>query len=82
MRRGFVWFGLAVGCLCTVDVFAAEGDLTLNIFVNYGAAYRDGTWVPVDVFVKNEQRDISGSVEVRTYSNTGELQSPVYRVPA
>jgi len=82
LKHGVLRLGLAVGLLLSCGAFAEEGDLTFNIFVNYGAAYRDGTWVPVDVFVNNEQRDISGWVEVKTYSLGGELQSPIYRVPA
>jgi len=74
--------GLAIGLLCAGFAWAEEGDLTINVFVNYGAAYRDGTWVPVDVMVKNEDRDISGWVEVKTISQGGEEQSPIYRVPA
>jgi len=61
---------------------AEEGEIMVNMFVNYGAAYRDGSWVPVDVIVVNDDFDISGWVEVRTFSGTDNPQSPIYRVPA
>jgi hypothetical protein len=61
---------------------AEEGDIIVNMFVNYGAAYRDGSWVPVDVIVANDDFDISGWVEVRTFSGSDTPQSPIYRVPA
>jgi hypothetical protein len=49
--------------------------------VNYGSAYRDGTWAPVDVVVKNDDFNITGWVEVRLLAgNTA--QSPIYRLPA
>ncbi|MFC1734815.1 hypothetical protein ACFL1X_01770, partial [Candidatus Hydrogenedentota bacterium] len=56
-------------------------DIAVNIFINYGFAYRDKTWVPVDVVVRNDAFDISGHVELRTYS-FGRLQSPTYSMPA
>ncbi len=56
-------------------------DIMLDMVVNYGSAYRDGSWVPVDVLVVNDDFHISGWVEVRTFSAMGE-QSPRYRVPA
>ena len=61
---------------------AEEGDIIVNMFVNYGAAYRDGSWVPVDVIVANDDFDISGWVEVRTFLGGDTPQSPIYRVPA
>ena len=67
-----------------VSAFAAggqRGEISVNIFVNYGFAYRDGTWVPVDVIVDNDDVDISGWVEVRAFSGDEE-QSPRYRVAA
>ena len=56
-------------------------DIMVNIFVNYGFAYRQGTWVPVNVLVKNDKEDFSGWVEIRTYG-IDDLESPIYRVPA
>jgi hypothetical protein len=67
-----------------VSAFGAgrgRGEISVNIFVNYGFAYRDDTWVPVDVLVINDDADISGWVEVRTFAGDQE-QSPRYRVPA
>jgi len=61
---------------------AEEGQIMVNMFVNYGAAYRDGSWVPVDVIVANDDFDISGWVEVRTFLGGDTPQSPIYRVPA
>jgi hypothetical protein len=61
---------------------AAAGELTVTVYVNYGSAYRDGSWVPVDVVVNNEQKDFAGIIEVRRISATGEPQSPFYRVAA
>lgn len=59
----------------------AEGEISINLNVNYESAYREGAWVPVDVFVDNNSNDINGFVEVRTFNND-QLQSPVYRVSA
>lgn len=59
-----------------------EDQVLINLDVGYNSAYRDRTWVPIDVYVRNEQSDIQGMVEVRTYTNTGDLQSPIYRIPA
>jgi len=58
-----------------------DGEILVNMFVNYGFAYRQGTWVPVDVFIRNKQEDVEGWVEVRTYADD-ELESPIYRLPA
>ena len=58
-----------------------EGEISINLNVNYRLAYRDSTWVPVDVFVDNNTNDINGFVEVRTYCGDT-MQSPVYRVSA
>lgn len=57
------------------------GDIDITMSVNYGSAYRDGTWVPVDVVVKNKDFNIKGFIEVRTLSN-GAMQSPRYSLPA
>ncbi len=55
-------------------------EISVDMFVNYGFAYRDGTWVPLDVMVRNPERDVKGWLEVRTYA-TDQLQSPIYRTP-
>ncbi|MCP4641291.1 MAG: hypothetical protein GY851_12690, partial [bacterium] len=60
-----------------------EGDLTLDIRTDrFVATYQDGAWVPVDVIVSNNDMDVSGFVEVRLEGATGEVTSPIYRVPA
>jgi hypothetical protein len=56
--------------------------MTLNVKVNHGMSYRDGAWAMVDVFVDNPEKDVTGWVEVTTFSLSGDRQSPVYRVPA
>lgn len=55
--------------------------ISLDLRVNYRFAYRDGSWVPVDVVVLNNDYDVDGYVEVRTFIGN-RLQSPTYRVPA
>ncbi|MEW6350638.1 MAG: hypothetical protein AB1646_16375 [Thermodesulfobacteriota bacterium] len=60
----------------------AAAQVELKVLGNYVSAYRDGSWVPVDVLVTNQGPDIDGSVEVRTIGNTGDPQNPFYRVPA
>lgn len=49
--------------------------------VGYNSAYRNGSWVPVDVLVENEREDVRGHLEVRTLWNTNQAQSPIYRIP-
>ncbi len=73
---------LAIAFLSGLSAKADEESIILNMNVNYGVAYRDASWVPVDVMVHNSERDVSGSVEIRTYDFNGNLQSPIYRVPA
>ncbi|MDX9974029.1 MAG: hypothetical protein RBU21_13680 [FCB group bacterium] len=82
-RRHWAFVLLAAGlALWPAGALAAkdEGDITVNLFVNYGSAFKDKTWAPVDVVVKNEREDVKGWIEVQTYSNDL-LQSPVYRQP-
>ena len=75
-----LFVAMMLGSLCTQSFAARRADnIILNLFVNYGSAYRDGSWVPVDVLVINDDFDISGWVEIRTFSAAGE-QSPRYRV--
>lgn len=60
-----------------------EGVITLDIVTDrFISTYRDGRWVPVDVIVSNNKRDVSGYVEIATYGVSGQRQSPVYRVRA
>ena len=79
-----VWLLAPVlGLLWVQAVWAqpGEGDVFIDVNVNYRLGYRDGTWVPVDVLVDNRMRDFTGYVEVRTYAGDT-LLSPVYRIPA
>lgn len=69
---------LLLPVLCHVS----GADIQVKPVVNYGSAYRDGSWVPVDVLVTNDDSDIDGWVEVRVIGMTGDAQSPFYRVPA
>ncbi len=59
-----------------------EKELLVSLDIGYTTAYRDKSWVPVDVTVTNELKDLDGHVEVRLYDFSGNLQSPIYRVPA
>jgi hypothetical protein len=60
----------------------AEGDLAVDVATDkFLATYRDGSWVPVDVVVNNNDRDISGHIEV-TVLSAGRVSSPVCRCPA
>ncbi len=91
-QSGFLWRNsmrslflslLVVGTLWGGPPAVADDEsIVLNMQVNYGVAYRDGSWVPVDVLVHNSERDVSGSIEVRTYDFNGDVQSPIYRVAA
>ena len=72
---------LLVLTLCS-PAFAAKDEITINMVVNYGSAYRDGAWTPIDVFVDNQQRDVEGWVELRTFGPAGDVQNPIYRVYA
>ncbi len=75
----------AFGCLLLAGCgnrseLDTEGQLTVDMIVNYDGNIAQGTWAPVDVLVMNDARDIEGYVEVRTVV-AGMTQSPVYRVP-
>jgi len=76
-------FVILLGCLLWAGaVHSRDGEsITLNIRINYGSAYRDGSWVPVDLLVSNNAFDVNGSIEIRTFSGEEE-QSPRYRIPA
>jgi hypothetical protein len=54
-------------------------EILIGVDVGFNTAYRNHSWVPIDVTVLNERNDITGFVEVRTYGIAGELQSPVPR---
>ncbi len=57
-----------------------EEEILLSIDVGFNTAYRDKSWVPVEVLIVNEQDDLEGWLEVRCYDGANQLQSPVYRV--
>lgn len=60
---------------------APDDDIIVNIEPRYLTAYRDGSWVPVDVVIRNDKHDINGWVELRRKAGDV-VQSPIYRVPA
>lgn len=83
LRSGMVAAAMLSGMLgACVDAWGANGDLSLEVRINNGMAYRDRTWAAVDVFVDNERSDVEGYVEVVLFSQSGDRQSPTYRVPA
>ncbi|MBI4559617.1 MAG: hypothetical protein HY706_18675 [Candidatus Hydrogenedentes bacterium] len=84
LRGAILWLVLlSPSVMAAVEEEALpDGEIMLNLEVNYGSAYRAGSWVPVDVVVINNDRDISGWAEVRCYSGSNDLQSPIYRAPA
>lgn len=57
-----------------------EEEILLSIDVGYNSAYRDKSWVPVEVLIVNEQDDLEGWLEVSTFDGTNRRQSPIYRV--
>ena len=73
-------FSLFVVLLLAAAATAQDSDIKVDIRVNHSFAYRAATWVPVDVFVKNDKRDFTGWVEIRAYEG-GELGKPIYRLP-
>ena len=44
-----------------------EKEILLSIDVGYNSAYRAKSWVPVEVLIVNEQDDLGGWLEVRTF---------------
>ncbi len=75
-----VWFCAPASAQSAVEDY--EEEILLSIDVGYNTAYRDKSWVPVEVLVVNEQDDLKGWLEVRTYDGANQLQSPIYRVAA
>ncbi|MBX7255599.1 MAG: hypothetical protein K1Y02_04480 [Candidatus Hydrogenedentes bacterium] len=83
-RGLFGWLVCAFACAAAWtqdDASMREGEFTVEIPPRFVTAYRDGTWVPVDVIVNNNRKDVSGYVQVELLSAMG-VQSPVYAVPA
>ncbi len=74
---------LILAVLALVPAAASgQGGMNVRLLVNHGSAFREGSWVPIDVLIDNDGRDASGWVEVRTLSVMGDAQSPIYRVKA
>ena len=82
MNRLLLTLSAALALLLPASAQKPDESILIDLQVNYGVAYREGSWVPVDVFVNNTERDVDGYVEVRTYDYSNNLQSPTYRVPA
>lgn len=81
------WRALSLLFLLALLPAVAQDDtpdetILIDLTINHGVAYREGTWVPVDVFINNTERDIDGHVEVTLYDFSNERLSPIYRVPA
>ena len=57
-----------------------QEEILLSIDVGFNTAYRDKTWVPVEVLIVNEQDDLEGWLEVSTFDGANQRQSPIYRV--
>ena len=75
------WLALALGAMPAWAQAENEEIRVTILDVGYNSAYRNGTWVPVDVVVENGKSDVEGFLEVRTYWGSNQIQSPVYRVP-
>lgn len=58
-----------------------EGQFTIEVPPRFVTAYRDNSWVPIDVVVNNNRRDVSGFVQVSLSTGAGQL-SPLYAIPA
>lgn len=83
LRSGMVAAAVLGGMFgACANAWSANGDLSLEVRINNGMAYRDRTWAAVDVFVDNERSDAEGYVEIVLFSQSGDRQSPTYRVPA
>ena len=84
MRTTLTILGMVVLTACGgFEACAQEApvqDITIEISTNFLVAYRDGTWVPVDVLVRNTKKDVAGYLTLRL-SSGGREQAPVYRVP-
>lgn len=76
-----LWVFLGWSVLASAQGLAKPEEVLLSIDVGYNSAYRDKSWVPVDVMVHNEQADLNGMLEVRSYDAMNRLQSPLYQLP-
>lgn len=70
----------AAGASAQSETQLREGELNIDIDIRFISSYRDGSWVPVDIIVNNNKRDIDGYLEV-TAIQAGMPQPPAYRVP-
>jgi len=68
------------GAVAQSETQLREGELSIDIDIRFISSYRDGSWVPVDIIVNNNKRDIDGYLEVSAFQ-AGMLQPPAYRVP-
>jgi hypothetical protein len=57
-----------------------DGDILADISTTFITAYKPGAWVPIDVMIHNNKKDIRGHMEVTVFTPSGPA-SPVYRVP-
>lgn len=72
---------LAAGmCLPAPAQEARVQDISIEIATKFLTAYRDNSWVPVDIVVRNTKKDLTGHLTVEL-SSGGRTQAPLYRVP-
>lgn len=72
---------IAIPVLAQVDTeIAPEGDILVDVLPRFVTSFRERSWVPVDIMVSNNMRDISGVVEV-TLIEFDEPRGPNYRLP-
>ena len=90
-----LWPALVLLVLCAITAGAqdpvadfasatevAEGELTLDIPMGWPiTAYRNGSWVPLDLIINNNDYDLTGCVKVTTLGWSGGPQSPIYTAP-
>ncbi len=82
MIWALAFWGSSLSLAQAVDDNEDERDeIYLSVSVGYNTAYRDKSWVPVDALITNEQADLDGVLEVRTYDAGNNLQSPIFHLP-
>ena len=74
-----VWLATATGLAQEPQVLP-EGEIFADISTTFITAYKPGAWVPIDVMVHNNKKDIQGHMDVTVVSLSG-ATSPVYRAP-
>ncbi|MEA3364867.1 MAG: hypothetical protein U9Q79_04425, partial [Candidatus Hydrogenedentes bacterium] len=84
MTKALTLLGIVVLTACSgFGAYAQEApvqDITIEISTKFLTTYRDASWVPVDVLVRNTKKDVTGYLTLRL-SSGGRDQAPVYRVP-